>query len=132
MAGQRGGDKVEYEFQILSGELLTAFLKPYFYLSHHQPPLLVGKDGNVMSVIAPLVFRYVSKEPKRHNDPLMSVTFDVAALPMDGRFRFDDKRVEYAESSKQNEMKLFICRQLRLMLDRYPPLGRGTPIPGLA
>eukprot|EP00965_Chrysotila_dentata_P031023 1032932-Pleurochrysis_carterae.AAC.1 len=55
----------------------------------------------------------------------MTVTFDVAALPTDGRFRFDDERVEYAESSK-NEMKLYICRQLRCMLESFERLNSAA------
>eukprot|EP00965_Chrysotila_dentata_P008032 261812-Pleurochrysis_carterae.AAC.1 len=66
----------------------------------------------------------------------MSVTFDVASLPCDGVFLFDEERVEYSECSKRH-MESYMCGELAKMLDSFRALHvganmRGPPSPMLS
>eukprot|EP00965_Chrysotila_dentata_P143506 4741596-Pleurochrysis_carterae.AAC.1 len=61
----------------------------------------------------------------------MTVTFDVASLPRDGVFRFDENNVEIPDSSKE-QMKLYMCGELRKMLmgfSAHPPTASNLLTP---
>eukprot|EP00965_Chrysotila_dentata_P258163 6213125-Pleurochrysis_carterae.AAC.2 len=135
-AGSRGGEKQEHEFEIVSGALVAAFMKSTFVESYCQGSLLLRDNGNVFAVIAPMTFRLKYSLPVHRAELLMTVTFDVASLPRDGIFRFDEEKVQYSEASKRH-MKAYMCGELRKLVDVFASLHvaanmNGPPPPLLS
>eukprot|EP00965_Chrysotila_dentata_P241591 6204371-Pleurochrysis_carterae.AAC.2 len=125
VAGSRGGDKKEFTFEIVSGALTALFFKPVFVDPRNQGSLYLREDGNAVAIIPPLTFRLRYTLPTNLADFVMSVSFDVAALPRDGVFRFDEASVEISEASKAH-MKLYIAGELRKMLSAYTAMDEAT------
>eukprot|EP00965_Chrysotila_dentata_P247905 6208032-Pleurochrysis_carterae.AAC.1 len=122
IAGSRGGEKHEHVFEIVSGKLVALFFKPTFVFAYNQGSLLMREeDGTVLAVIAPITFRLKYTLPLNLTDLVLSVTYDVASLPRDGVFRFDEMSVEFSATSKDH-MKSYICGELRKMLDGFSAL----------
>eukprot|EP00965_Chrysotila_dentata_P255718 6212316-Pleurochrysis_carterae.AAC.1 len=125
VAGSRGGEKQEFMFEIVSGSLTAAFFKSTFNNPKNQGSLYLREDGNVVAIIPPITFRLRYTLPLHVADFVMSVTYDVAALPRDGVFRFDEANVEISDSSKQH-MKHYICGELRKLLTAYAAMDAET------
>eukprot|EP00965_Chrysotila_dentata_P057823 1917386-Pleurochrysis_carterae.AAC.2 len=56
---------------------------------------------------------------------MLTVTADIAALPVDGVWRFDEETVEYSSSSKEH-MKKYVSRQLRKIIQCYEAMQQGN------
>eukprot|EP00965_Chrysotila_dentata_P052105 1729280-Pleurochrysis_carterae.AAC.1 len=63
--------------------------------------------------------------PMHLADLQMTILFDVAALPLDGVFRFDESSVLLSDTSKYH-MKLYICGELRKMYNAYAAVDKRT------
>eukprot|EP00965_Chrysotila_dentata_P204133 6182154-Pleurochrysis_carterae.AAC.4 len=56
---------------------------------------------------------------------VLTVTYDVAALPRDGVFRFNNASADYSEASKEH-MKAYIYGELRKMHTGFHAIHRPT------
>eukprot|EP00965_Chrysotila_dentata_P110549 3652609-Pleurochrysis_carterae.AAC.1 len=124
-AGQRGGDQQQRSFEIVSGDLVALFFKSIFVYGKQQGSVHISKDGTVLAVVAPFSFTYKHKLPAHENDPVLTVTVDIAALRVDGVWRFDEESAEYSTNSKEH-MKRYISRQLRIILDVFQRMTEGS------
>eukprot|EP00965_Chrysotila_dentata_P189942 6173609-Pleurochrysis_carterae.AAC.2 len=122
VTGSRGGEKQEHVFEIISGKLAALFFKATFLFSHNQGSLILREsDGKALAIIALITFRLWYTLPLHLADFVLTVTNDVVSLPRDGIFRFGEASVEFSAASKE-EMKAYICGELRKLLTGFSPL----------
>eukprot|EP00965_Chrysotila_dentata_P259965 6213741-Pleurochrysis_carterae.AAC.5 len=133
VAGSHGGEKQEHVFEIVSGKLVALIFKPTFVFSHNQGSLLLREsDGTALAIIAPITFRLRYTLTVHLADFVLTVTYDVVSLPRDGVFRFDEAFVEFSAASDKEEMKSYICGELRKLLTGFSPLLSGGSSRGAA